>query len=223
MDFLEIMRRIARERPELDYEEQMHTLAWPPEKVGKPFTNVSLLNEPDYFSDDCIFDECSDDEKRFVLEFFLSGEPVEIQPAWGVSLELSKLLAKNGNLIPEAAKAAVDRAIENHYCQLFFSYSALMGGGDDLAIRMLDVVSDDLRDGLFLGCYRLKSEKVWRKLEQCLLEWSSTPGWGSGTGEIYALRKFIERWEQVGFPFDSRLKDYVLEYYRNIGKVPPPI
>ena len=78
---------------------------------------------------------------------------------------------------------------------LFLSYLALREDGAALAMRLLDEVDEDGRDGLFLECHRLQSEQLDRKLMQKFAEWDAAGRWSPGaTGQIYPLQQFIAKW-----------------------------
>jgi hypothetical protein len=95
---------------------------------------------------------------------------------------------------------------------------ARMPDGENLAIKMLDIVTDDFRDGLFLACYRIRTPRIFNKLERCFLEWiAADVTWGQGTGEIYCLKKFIDLWQELKVPFNQRLKDFVIEDAKRWG------
>ncbi len=77
-----------------------------------------------------------------------------------------------------------------------------MKGGAALAGRLLDQVPEDGRDGLFLACYRLQSEKLDRKLIEKFTKWGEE-GWCLGaTDELYALEQFIAKWLGL-YPFED--------------------
>jgi len=77
---------------------------------------------------------------------------------------------------------------------LFLSYLALRDDGASLAAHLLDEVPEDARDGLFLGCHRLRSEPLDRRLMRKFVEWGAGPWSPGSTGELYALEKFIAKW-----------------------------
>jgi hypothetical protein len=145
-----------------------------------------------------------------------------VHAGWELACELSKLLSKDGDLVAMQAEAAARHAMEdsNWYSmrQLYFSYLARMPDGENLAIKMLDIVTDDFRDGLFLACYRIRTPRIFNKLERCFLEWiAADVTWGQGTGEIYCLKKFIDLWQELKVPFNQRLKDFVIEDAKRWG------
>jgi len=211
---LKILRTVVQRRPEFSF----HIESYPD---NSPIIWIS--GEPEYFSDDCIFDGIGKAEEKDLLEFFVSEDPSKAHVDWACSCELSKLFVKEGHLIAPLAEAAVNRAIDNWFGtqQLWLSYLGRMREGETLAIKMLEVVEENFRDGLFLGCFHLNTKPIFEKLENCFLQWTQEEGWGTATGEIRALRYFIDRWQSAGYRPSSRLKEFVMNHYRDVGAPAP--
>jgi hypothetical protein len=134
--------------------------------------DIDLDARYDLFTSECIFDDCSDAQAKLFLESFL-GKGLSV--GWSVSEQLSKLLATHGQLVRHTVEpllATLDwSSVGTH--QLYLSYLAVMKDGALLAERLLDQVPSDCRDGLFLACHRLQSEKLDRKLMEKFMEWSA--------------------------------------------------
>jgi hypothetical protein len=142
------------------------------------------------FTPDCVFDDCTDEQAKSFLEYFIQGLSIN----WELSIELCKLLSRRGHLVTETVEpllASMDWSSFTFNRQLLLSYLAAMNGGNTLAERLLDQVQADFRDGLLLACYRLQSEILDRKLMKKFEQWEADLG---GTGEIYALEQFIAKW-----------------------------
>jgi hypothetical protein len=166
----------------------------------------------DLFASECIFDDCSDAQSKLFLESFLTNG---LSVSWSVSEQLSKLLSKRGLLVSETMDpllARLDWRCCSHQ-QLFLSYLAVRDDGAVLAVRLLDEVREDFRDGLFLACFKLKSAELDRKLMKKFIEWAKGR-WSPGeTGELYALEQFITKWLNL-YPYPD-LEEVVRIYFKH--------
>ena len=155
--------------------------------------DIHLDARYDLFASECIFDECGDAQAKMLLEAFLTNS---LSVSWSVSEQLSKLLSKRGRLVSETMDGLLEK-LDWSCCsgeQLFLSYLAVRDDGAAWAARLLDEVRDDFRDGLFLACFRLKSEELDRKLMKKFMEWGAGRWDPGATGELYALEQFISKW-----------------------------
>lgn len=155
--------------------------------------DIQLDARYDLFTSECIFDACNDAQAKQFLESFVAKE---LSVGWDVCLQLSKLLSTRGHLVSKTLDPLLMAQDWNLYGshQLLLSYLAVRGDGPTLAIRYLDQVPEDCRDGLFLACHRLQSESLDRKLLEKFVAWGAE-GWSpGGTGELYALEQFIAKW-----------------------------
>ena len=155
--------------------------------------DISLDARYDLFTSECIFDDCDDARAECFLKAFLQSE---LDVSWSVSEQLSKLLSIRGGLVSHVMDPILTTrnwdSIGNHL--LFLSYLAVKKDGATLAMRLLDQVPNDGRDGLFLACFKLTSEELDRKLIRKFEEWD-TQNWDpANTGELGALKKFIGKW-----------------------------
>ena len=169
--------------------------------LSEPHIDFHLDARYSLFSSQCIFDNCSDVQVKLFLESFLTKN---LSVGWSVSEQLSKLLSKRGHLVSEIIDPLL-RTLDWKSCSthlLFLSYLALRNDGDSMALKLLDDVPEDGRDGLFLACYRLHSKELDQKLMKKFLVWESD-GWSpSSTGELYALEKFIAKWIKI-YPYQD--------------------
>jgi hypothetical protein len=155
--------------------------------------DISLDARYDLFTSESIFDDCDDERARMFLEAFLADR---LAVSWSVSEQLSKLLATRGRLVRSRVEPLLT-TLDWTTCashQLFLSYLVVMDDGAVWASRLLDQVPEDGRDGLFLACYRLKSEALDRKLIGKFVEWGAGPWTPTSTGELHALEQFIAKW-----------------------------
>ena len=155
--------------------------------------DIDLDARYDLFAPECIFNDCDDAEAKTFLKAFLANE---LSVGWSVDVQLSKLLSSRGRLVGEIIDpllTTLDWSSSNTH-QLFLSYLALRPDGATLAEQLLDEVPKDAREGLFLACYRLRSENLDRKLIAKFEEWGAV-NWDPGaTGELNALKVFIAKW-----------------------------
>jgi hypothetical protein len=153
--------------------------------------DIHLDARYDLFASECIFDDCNDSQAKLFLQSFLADG---LNVSWSVSEQLSKLLSIRGRLVSgsiDPLLSTVDwSSISTRL--LFLSYLALRQDGATLAMKLLDVVPDDGRDGLFLACYRIQSEALDRMLMEKFLEWNED--WG------YPLEQFIAKWLRL-YPY----------------------
>jgi len=149
---------------------------------------------PDYFDEECIYDSCSDTICReLLLDFLDCCTPT----SWSVQLELSKLLSKRGFVVRERIEPILLNQGDyiSHYKSLFLSYLAIMPKGEARVLQLLDSVPDDSRDGLFLACYRMSTESIFRRVVEKVREWHLEDGWWGhdGTGEAFKVLKVLEK------------------------------
>jgi hypothetical protein len=174
---------------------------------------IDLDASYDLFTSKCIFDDCTDEQARMFLKAFVDRS---LSVGWSLSIQLSKLLAVRGRLVSDIMEPLLT-TLKWNSCEtrvLFLSYLAVRDNGAALAARLLDEVPDDGRDGLFLACYRLKSEELDRKLIGKFIEWDAE-GWdGSGTGELHALQQFIAKWIGL-YPYHD-LERVIRLYFKHI-------
>lgn len=64
-----------------------------------------------------------------------------------------------------------------------------------MCAKLRTLPEEDFRDGLFLACYRLNTFNIYKNLVKYFSEWiGKDSDWGYGTGERWALEKFIKKW-----------------------------
>jgi hypothetical protein len=174
-------------------------------------TRLEFTGGPDFFADDCIYDPVDDGTARWLLEDFIGKKP---EIGWSVGSELSKLLSKRGHLVHDSvmpiilslAEARLDSegilTVSFAPHQLCLSYICLIPDGEALALRLLDVVTEDCRDGLFLACFKMNTPAIYEKVKAKVREWvadEESPWGGSSTGEQWLIRKMVQKWD-ITFP-----------------------
>ncbi len=174
--------------------------------------NLDLDARYNLFTSECIFDDCSDTQARLLLEAFLTNR---LSVSWSVSQQLSKLLSKRGRLVKEIMDPLLEK-LDWSCCsaeQLFLSYLAVRDDGASWAARLLDEVREDFRDGIFLACFKLKSEELDRKLIKKFIEWEAGHWSAGSTGELHALEQFIGKWLGL-YPY-ADLEGVIRLYFRH--------
>lgn len=173
--------------------------------------DISLDARYGLFASECIFDDCNDAQAKLFLESFL-GKNITV--GWSVAEQLSKLLAKRGQLISHIVEPLLETRDWTYGNSevLYLSYLATMKGGAALAEKLLDQVREDFRDALFLACHRLQSEKLDKKLIAKFMEWDAGRWSPCETGNIYALERFIAKWLRL-YPFQD-LEGVIRIYFK---------
>lgn len=156
-----------------------------------------------------IFDGCADDEAKTLLESFMDFPGLY---HYDIALHLARLMAERGSLV----RARMSRVIEDTdwgSCAgdgLLLSYLGSRKNGGSLIRRLLDVVPEDSRDGLFVACWHSDGAKVQARLREKFEEWTSNdPSWGGGTGEAAWLGAFLSKWTREGTFAYERLQPLV--------------
>lgn len=163
---------------------------------NKSIQVIYFYDELDYYADKCLFDDCSENEIIKLLQSFCSSSYYALF-SWQVCCELSKLLAKYGKLISEEAENFIFYDKSNHFrkVSLHLSYLSTDIKWEEWCLNCMDICEEDFRDGLFLACYRLNTFNIYKSLVKHFSEWiKKDPDWGKGTGECFALEKFIKKW-----------------------------
>ena len=88
--------------------------------------------------------------------------------------------------------------------------------GETETIRILDLVLEDARDGIFFACWASRSQAVQDKLLSKFEEWMKDPAWGVGTGESAWFGRFIAKWlRESTFAFD-RLRKSIEWFFAHV-------
>ena len=165
-----------------------------------PEDGLEYFGGPDYFDDECIYDPVDDATALWLLNDWLDDKPYV---GWNVHRELSKLLAKRGHLVrdrvePIVRQLAALRPDEGGFTpwaehQLCLSFLWRMEDGESLAVRLIDRVPEDFRDGLLLACYKVNTPAVYEAVKAAVRQWEADGCWcGDSTGERWLLRRMVE-------------------------------
>ncbi len=162
-----------------------------------------------------IFDECSDDDAKLLLESFIDFRSLY---QYDLAVQLSRLLARRGALVRGRMGRVIVKTDWSSYVSngLLLSYLASRKGSDPLICRLLDIVGEDNRDGLFLACWHSSGKKVQKCLKRKFESWiESDASWGGGTGEAWWLGAFLSKWtKEQTFSYEElqALTQWCLEY-----------
>ena len=146
--------------------------------------------------DRCIFDECKDDVKTAMLEFYFSPQGLRVSFNWDVNVEFAKLAAKHGKLVEQRAEEFFPKNFTDEWGTYFLhmAYFGSSGKYERELARLIEVSPEDGRDGLFIGSWFSQSELVQHTLMKEFQKWEECPSWGSGTGEMQAMQRFRQKW-----------------------------
>ncbi len=156
------------------------------------------------FTEPFIFDECSDDDAKLLLESFIDYRALY---QYDLAFQLSRLLARRGSLVRARMGRVLAKTDWRSYGSngLLLSYLVSRKGSDSLIRHLLDAVCEDNRDGLFLACWHSSGKKVQKCLKRKFEEWiASDASWGGSTGEAWWLGAFLSKWTAEGtFPYEQ--------------------
>ena len=156
-----------------------------------------------------IFGDLDDEDAKFLLESFIDFRSLY---HFDLALQLARLLAERGTLVRARMGRIIAKTDWSSYGSngLLLSYLGSVKGADAQIHRLLDIVPEDGRDGLFVACWKSQSVRVQKKLLEKFESWiDADPDFGSGTGEAAWLGAFLAKWMREGeFPYD-RLESLV--------------
>jgi hypothetical protein len=175
-----------------------------PPTTDEPDDRLEFTGGPDYFADESIYDPVDDATATWLLQDFLTSKA---EVGWNVLKELSKFLWKRGHLVHDQASTTVhdlaklDRDeggftpwIEHQLC---LSYLCRMEDGQVLAIRLLDTVPEDFRDGLLLACYRMDTPAIYEAVKAHVRQWIADIWLGESTGEKWLVHRMVQKWDRT--------------------------
>ncbi len=160
----------------------------------------------------------TDGEARFILRDFVGNKTY---CGWSLNCQMARLLSERGLLIARIMDKIIEETDWSHgICTLLLSYLAVKPDGVEWAKKLLDVVPNDARDGLFLACWKIKDmglhSKLLRKFEEWITEY---PTWGGGDGETGWLKHFLGKWISEGTFSYEKLKKLIVWHFRHEHKI----
>lgn len=162
-----------------------------------------------------LFSDVSDKEATVLLTAFLRSDN---HFTYEILCHLSRLMATKGQLVGgqmEDIMATTDwRSCASKTSLL--SYLAVKPDGGEWILRLLDVVPNDARDGLFTACWYCNDARVQVKLLEKFGEWlNEDKAWGLGDREGAWLKNFLGKWiSEETFSY-GRLENLVVWHFRH--------
>lgn len=158
---------------------------------------------PSRWDDVCIYDNVDDQTARTLMIEWVAGR------AHTGTYEIAKLLAGRGQLIAEQMTPIIERLAAGgdeldwtrrcHYLSIGYVVSLPPADAERLALRFLDLMPEDFRDGVLLACYRLGGSTIDAAVQAKFRQWLNDWSWcGSSTGELAWVRAFLDKWDQAG-------------------------
>lgn len=151
---------------------------------------------PIMLDDQCIFDDCSIEIKKSLLDFYFSPRIHNVSFNWDVNIEFAKLAAKYGHFVQGKAKSFFPKNIIDEW-ERYFLHMAYFGSSieyEDILIKLINCSPEDGRDGLFIAAWFLDTPRVYESLVRNCLRWHKDNNLDAGTGEIQAMRLFCQKW-----------------------------
>ena len=160
----------------------------------------------------------TDGEARFILRDFVGNKTY---CGWSLNCQMARLLSERGLLIARIMDKIIEETDWSHgICTLLLSYLAVKPDGVEWAKKLLDVVPNDARDGLFLACWKIRDMRLHGKLLRKFEEWlTADETWGSGDGEDGWLKYFLGKLiSEETFPYE-KVKKLIVWYFRHEHKI----
>lgn len=162
-----------------------------------------------------MFSDVSDKEATALLTAFMRNDN---HLTYEILCHLSRLMAVKGLLVSSQMDDIVATTDWSSYASAasLLSYLAVKPDGVEWILRLLNVVPNDARDGLFTACWYCNDTRVQARLFEKFDEWiKEDKAWGGGDRENVWLQHFLGKWisEEI-FPYE-RLKELVVWHFRH--------
>ena len=170
-------------------------------------------------SPEWIFSDVSDKEATALLTAFMRSDN---HFTYEILCHLSRLMALKGQLVSSQMDdiiATTDWSLYSTETSLL-SYLAVKSDGAEWILRLLDIVPNDARDGLFTACWYCSDARVQAKLVKKFDEWiTEDPTWGGGDREDVWLGYFLGKWISEGTFSYEKLKKLIVWHFRHEHKI----
>ena len=162
-----------------------------------------------------MFSDVSDKEATALLSAFMRSDN---HFTYEILCHLSRLMAVKGLLVSSQMDDIVATTDWSSCASKtsLLSYLAVKPDGVEWILRLLDVVPNDARDGLFTACWYCNDVRVQTRLFEKFAEWiKEDQTWGGGDREGGWLKYFLGKWiSEETFPYE-RLKNLVVWHFRH--------
>ena len=158
----------------------------------------SYVGGPRMLSSDVVFDNCSIDDKKILISYFLSEDFLLRDFNWELNVEMAKLSAKYGGLVRKHISQFVQGRL--NVWESYFLQFACLGSdrrNESCLISLLDNSSEDFRDGLFIASWFMGSRAVDEFLAHKFKLWQDNQELECGTGEFQAMKMFCDKWDSL--------------------------
>lgn len=193
------------------------------EVVSQPEGGASYLtcDRPLWLFPECssewMFSDVSDKEATTLLTATIDRSDLF---GFEIHCHLSRLMAIKGELVSSRMDDIISTTDWSSWASPTFllSYLATKCDGADWILRLLDVVPNDARDGLFTACWYSKDSRVQSRLCEKFKEWVLDPTWGGGDREGAWLARFLGKWiSEKTFACDT-LKNLIVWHFESEHK-----
>lgn len=195
--------------------ERVGELQWGKWQDGTKTLEIDPFGDIPIADSEWVLKDTTDDEAKIILRDFI-GKMTRC--GWSLNCQMARLLSEKGQLVAKKMDRILEKTDWESYAspQLLLSYLAVKPDGAKWAYRLLDVVLDDARDGLFLACWKIKDKRLHAKLLRKFEEWfTKDETWGGGTGEDDWLRRFISKWLTEGTFTYARLEKCIRWHFKH--------
>ena len=165
-------------------------------------------------SSEWMFSDVSDSEATVLLTASIERSHLF---TYEIHCHLSRLMAVKGKLVSSRMDNVIATTDWSSCASPTFllSYLAVKSDGAEWILRLLDVVPNDARDGLFTACWYSNDPRVQSRLCEKFDEWAKDPTWGGGDREGAWLKYFLSKWiSEETFTYE-RLKNLVVWHFRH--------
>ena len=165
-------------------------------------------------SSEWLFSDISEKEALTLLQAFVSADTCCTME---VLRHFARLMATMGGLVARQMDELLEKTDWGSYASQhqLLAYLAVKPNGCNWIVRLLDIVPNDARDGLFVACWYCNDHLVQNKLLKKFEDWSKDPTWGSGDREGAWLEQFLGKWIAEGMFSCGQLEQLVVWHFKH--------
>ncbi len=161
-----------------------------------------------------LFDKCSDDVAKKLLRYYIKNSKLFYDE---FENHLAHLLAKRGNLIRDEIEPIIRDInwISHAPPYKFLSFIVNLPDFHQLLDKLLSIINEDSRDGLFIACMDSDDPMTLEILYKHFMIWVNSGKWtGTGSGELGWLYQFLCKFVNH-FP-SEKLLPLMEHYFKNV-------